>query len=344
LLDVAAAAPAKRDDPGKATGEGKQGARRGKPLARGLRVKVGRGDSAEALAERYYGEAWAARALLLANGKNGFGRRLPRLRPGAAVRLPTAWSYRIRPGDTWSIIARDYLGDGSHARFLARVNHKEYRPGEAAPTGHVITIPTLLRVQVPHRFGLAPLVARLLDRRARDPRVRRLVEWVRRFNGIGGRLRTGQRLVIPLASLRLLGWYLPNSLPRSDPGTRRRARRRLGQARTDLRHGRYASAAARLGPVLGWSGLPDAQRVQALRLRCTAWVALGRRALALRAAREALRIQPSLTLDPVDVSPKVRAVFQRAKQGPTGGARPRARPRGRPGGRPRRRPGPRAGN
>ena len=343
-LDVAAAAPAKRGDQGPANAEGKQGARRGKSLDRGLRVTVKRGDSAEELAERYYGETWAARALLLANGESGFGRRLPRLRPGTAVRLPTAWSYRIRSGDTWEILARDYLGDASHARFLATINGKEYRPGEAAPRRHVITIPTLLRVQVPHRFGLTRLVARLLDRRARDPRVLRLAKWVEMVNKIRGRLRGGQNLVIPLASLRLLGWYLPNSLPRPDPGTRRRARRRLGQARTDLRRGRYVTAAARLGPVLGWPGLPDAQAVQALRLRCTAWVALGRRALALQAAREALRIQPELTLDPVDVSPKVRAVFQRAKQGPTGSARPRPRARGRPNGRPRGRPGPRPGN
>jgi hypothetical protein len=304
-------------------GSGQSDAGQAEALDRGIQVKVKRGDSAEELATRYYGGTWAARPMLVANGENGLGRRLPRLRPGRTLHLPTAWSYRIRLGDTWTTISRDYLGDGSRARFLAELNEKRYRSGVPAPAGHVISIPALLSVRVPRRLGLRGVASRLLDRSVRDPQVRRLVKRIRRYNGLKGRARVGRRLVVPLASLRLLGWYLPNALPRPDPGLRRRARPVIRQARADLRRGRYLAAAMRLGPLLGWKGLPERLRVLALRLRCTAWVALGREGLALESAREALRIRPGLSLDPVRVSPKVRAVFARAKR--AGG--PRVRPR-----------------
>ncbi len=298
----------------------------GAPLDRGLELKVKRGDSFEELAVRYYGSARAARALALANGRDGLSRRLPKVRPGTSLHLPTSWSYRIRNGDTWEALGRDYLGHRKHGLFLARLNSK--RLGTRAPVGHVILVPALIPVRVPRRFSLAKLAARLLDRAERDTRVRNLVRWIQDFNGIR-RVRAGQLIVVPMASLRLLGWYLPSALPRQDPGTIRRAQAILKRAETAIERGRFLSAAAAMGPLLGRPGLPAPLRVAAQLIRCTAWVALERPRLALRAARAALRLQPGLKLDPVQVSPKVRAVFARAR-GRHGARRPTPRRRARP--------------
>lgn len=276
---------------------------------RALIRKVKPGETASKLAKRYYGKAFAARILLLANGLNGLAKKPPELRVGSTIRMPTAWSYRIRTGDTFARLARDYLGDKRKAGFLAWVNGKD--PSRATAVGHVIIVPAVVKVKVPHRMKLSKLAARLLDRKAKSEAVKRLVRRIRKYNGIKtiGRRRS---LVVPLIRLRVLGWFLPSGLPDRDPGTVRRVLTLLGQADRDLRAGRYVEVAVGLARVTRLSGLTSALAVRSHHLRCTAYVALARPGLALAAARAVLRLDPGFKLDPVQISPKVRAVYRRA--------------------------------
>ncbi len=280
---------------------------------RALARVVKRGETAAGLARRYYGQPAMARALLLANGLDGLARRPPRLRAGATVTIPTSWSYRIRQGDTFATIARDYLGDGAKAGFLAWINGKDMRRG--APAGHVILIPALVKARVRRPMTLKKLAARLLGSKPGSKAVARLVRRVRRYNALAGEPKPGKSIWIPLVRLRLLGWFLPTMLPRKDPGRLRRARAALKMARADLRAGRYLEVALALSPVTGLRGLPRSLLLSAGRLLVTAYVALSRGARALVAARAVLALDPGYRPDPVQTSPKVRAVYLRAAKG-----------------------------
>jgi len=283
---------------------------------RALQHRLKPGETAAKLAKRFYGRPFAARVLLLANGINGLAKRPPALKEGTMIRMPTAWSYRIRPGDTFAGLARDYLGDHRKAGFLAWVNGKDVR--KPAPPGHVIIVPALVTVKVPRRLTLAKLAALLLDRKPKSEAVKRLVRRIRKYHG--RRLRFGRRqsLVVPLIRLRLLGWFLPSGLPLKDPGTLRRARSLVQQGARDLRAGRYLEVAVGLAPVARMSGLGSLLQILTHRLLCTAYVALARPGLALTAARAVLRLDPGFKPDPVQMSPKVRAVYRGAASG--GGA------------------------
>jgi hypothetical protein len=284
------------------------------PRALSRRVKPG--ETAAKLAKRYYGKPFAARVLLLANGLDWLARRPPELKEGSTIEMPTAWSYRIRPGDTFANLARDYLGDGSKARFLAWVNGKD--ASRPAPAGHVIIVPALVKVKVPARMTLIRLAARLLDRKPRSEAVKRLVRRIRKYNGLRRGPGGHRSLVVPLIRLRLLGWFLASGLPDRDPGTSRRAQALLRRAKQDLRAGRYLEVAVGLALVVSMSGLTTDLLIRTHHLRCTAYVALARPGLALAAARAVLRLDPGFKLDPVQISPKVRAVYRRAASG--GGA------------------------
>ena len=78
----------------------------GASAGRFLTVKARRGDTPAKVATRYYGDE--GKKLLVA-AANNLGEKA-RLRGGKTLRIPTAWSYRIRRGDTWTRLARDYLG------------------------------------------------------------------------------------------------------------------------------------------------------------------------------------------------------------------------------------------
>lgn len=285
------------------------------PLRRGITVKISKDEPLDALARRYYGAEPAVQALLIANGLPAWEQRLPRLKSGQSLYLPSAWSYRVRPGDTWAVIAEDYLGDGTKGPFLARLNGKSVT--DAAPAGHVVIVPVILLVTMPRGVSLGRLSALLLELPERAPQAGELVGWIREYNGLkGDRLPRGQVIHVPLPTLRLLGYHMPTALPSGDPGVERRATAVLLNSREDLRRGRYLEALEALGALVGLAGLGEELLAEIHLWRCTALVALDHPRIALAAARAALAARPGLQLDPVQISPTVRAVFRRAARMP----------------------------
>jgi hypothetical protein len=273
--------------------------------ARDIEITAAAGDTSRGLALRYYGSAGARAALL---HWNGLPEDTARLTAGQRLRLPTAWSYPVRPGDTWDQLAADYLADARHARLLAELNGKP--PAQPPTPGHLLVIPALLKLTVDRRTPLRALVARVSGWPAGRPLTQELAGQIARINGLAGDdVAAGARILVPLMHHRLVGWFLPSDLPLNDPGTERRVVAVLASARADLQAGRYVDAALRLAPVPDLPGARRARRVEALVLLATAQVALGRLALAREAAAAALKLDPRLRLDPDQVSPKVRALF-----------------------------------
>jgi hypothetical protein len=280
--------------------------------ARDIEVTARAGDTPATLALRYYGSAGAQAALLHWNGLPADTRKLD---PGQRLRLPTAWSYPVRPGDTWAQLAADYLADGRHATLLAELNGKP--PGQPPTAGHLLVIPALLRLTVDKRQPLRALAARVSGWPAARAQTQELAGQIGRINGVtGADAPAGARLLVPLMHHRLIGWFLPSDLPADDPGTERRVAALLTSAQADLRAGRYVDAALRLASIPDLPGARRGRRVEALVLLATAQVALGRLDLARSSAASARRLDPKLRLDPDEVSPKVRAVFTPAPVAP----------------------------
>lgn len=277
-----------------------------------LQTTTGRGDTPAKLARRYYGDPERGRLIAAAN-------QLPekaRLTAGRSVRIPTAWSYRIREGDTWSRLARDYLGDARRGKVLAGLNGKKIR--QEPPEHHVIIIPAVIPIRDERPRDVTDVAVQVLRASRRARAVRELARIIRSYNFLRSkRIKAGQTVLVPLRDLQVQSWYLPSALPSRDPGDRRAARLLLARVTADLRAGRFVSVVRRIAGFAGLSRLDDAGLAVRLHTAlCTAYVALGRRTAATRAARAALRRQPDLALDPAEISPKVRTAFARARKAP----------------------------
>ena len=74
------------------------------------------GDTPESIAADYYGNRSLALFIVEGNG-------LPRdakLKPGQKVRIPTAFRYRVKRGDTLEALSGKFLDDKRRAPFLAQ--------------------------------------------------------------------------------------------------------------------------------------------------------------------------------------------------------------------------------
>ena len=75
------------------------------------------GESAPALAKKYYGNSSLSDLLLRYNGKTG-----KMIHPGERLSIPYCEVYRTQAGDTWSELAKTHLGRSTAAPTLAGLN------------------------------------------------------------------------------------------------------------------------------------------------------------------------------------------------------------------------------
>src|SRR5207248_8347451 len=93
------------------------------------------GDSLELLAAEYYGNRNNAVYIMAANNMTH-----PRaLRPGTRLKIPTAWRYPLKKGESLARIAELYVGDKRRAPFLAQFSG--YQSVEDVRPGQEIVIP-----------------------------------------------------------------------------------------------------------------------------------------------------------------------------------------------------------
>jgi LysM repeat protein len=147
---------------------------------------VAAGESAPALAKKYYGDSSLSNLLLRYNGKTG---RM--IHPKERLSIPYCEVYRARTGDTWSELANKHLGRVSAAPALAALNG--YSTDQPLPVGARIVFPVVLK----HTLARGESLSTLAQRFYGDPAKAATLQ---AFSGIedAKRLAVGTPLEIPL--------------------------------------------------------------------------------------------------------------------------------------------------
>ena len=120
-----------------------------------------RGERLKHLAVQFYGDSKMAFYIRAASDLPLRGRK-PAV--GTEVSIPSAWTYRVRSGDTWSDLGKAYLGRRSRGWLLAVLNRKN--PKRLPPAKHLITIPAHVFYRAVKPVKLRAVV-KLFYRRAR---------------------------------------------------------------------------------------------------------------------------------------------------------------------------------
>lgn len=273
-------------------------------------------DTPEALAAEYYGNRSLALFILEANG-------LPRgraLKAGQKVRIPTAFRYRLRRGETLEMIAARFLDDKRRAPFLAQWSGLPR--GEKGREGQDVVVPFQLVHKAPAPESLQALARNYYG----DPgQAKLLASYNFRASPV---LAPGDRLIVPITHVRVRAVHLaahaapsekvaeapPPDAAKREAELAERVAAKLQQSEQAYKEGSYPDVPAQLTKLLSEEDPSEPQLVQIHRLLAFAYVALGADEVAVKEFREVLERDPDLALDPVTVSPKIRAAFDRAKR------------------------------
>jgi LysM repeat protein len=144
------------------------------------------GESAPALAKKYYGNSSLSDLLLRYNGKTG-----KMIHPGERLSIPYCEVYRTRSGDTWSELAMKYLGRATAAPTLAELNG--YSMDQPLSVGARIVVPVVLA----HTLARGESLSSLAQRFYGDPTKAATLQAFSRIED-AKRLAVGTPLEIPL--------------------------------------------------------------------------------------------------------------------------------------------------
>ena len=285
------------------------------------------GESAASVAERVYGRVDLERIIIAANRLDGLSGS--QLVAGMWLDVPAVSHHQVAPGETWSSMAAQLLGAADRGVFLAQQNGAE--PWLQPAPGREVVLPYNLRYVVSAGDTTDALAYRFLGRRDRA--------WmIAVYNGLkDGSLHHGDVLLIPLVELELTDAGKreaadAGALVRTQGAGEVRAAQQRADAEmpllvADVRHGHYVAAVARGAALLGAGMLSKRQVADVTRQLTEAYVALGATGLAATACAQWRLADPSSTLDPLLVSPKIiRACAGAADPGiaPFASAAPRA--------------------
>ncbi|MEZ4438101.1 MAG: LysM peptidoglycan-binding domain-containing protein [Polyangiaceae bacterium] len=265
------------------------------------------GETVAAIAERMYGRVELERVVVVANGLTG--RRGSVLVAGQRLEIPAVGYHKVLPGDTWSSVAEEKLGDAKRGDVLAHVNDSQgWRRPEV---GREIVVPYNLRYVADRGDSTQSLAYRFLARRD--------AAWVvASYNRLDrALLRQGEVVLVPLSDLTLTAAgrdaaLTAGALIRSEGGGAARdaqlhAESEVPRLVLDVRHGRYIEAVARGSALLASSGLSQPQIAAVQRELTEAYAALDATGLATAACAAWQRADPQAVLDPVQHSPKILA-------------------------------------
>lgn len=282
------------------------------------RHTVRAGESASAIAKRYYGDYEKAPLLLLYNGRTS-----TTIRAGETLRVPYAEAHLVRAGDSWSALAKRCCGRTSTYPALAALNGMSAR--KPLPVGTRVLLPAVFT----HPLGRGESLALLAERWYGDAELGSVLQL---YNEIDDprRLSVGQSIEIPLVSLLLLeppaaapvrrsveAPPAPRPAPPAAPAPAPAETKaesvftaRLRDAERDFLEGDYSGARTALEslrePLLAKG--TDAEKAELYRLLGYLYVAYDLPAEACAAERRRLALLPFAAppLDPDLVSPKIR--------------------------------------
>jgi len=257
------------------------------------------GEYASLIAEQYYGDVEVADLLLSYNGKGGTV-----IHPGETMRVPYCDVHRVQPGETWTGLARQYVGRASAYPTIAVLNGLE--PKRSLQVGQRIVMP----VVVAHELARGESLAVLADRFYGDTQLARLLE---EFNDIDDprRLSIGTKIEVPLVSLLLVTEPPPDPEP-PEPEEPREFETAIREARQAYESAEFEAASAALERIRGDVEARGSGGEQAELWRLLAFVnvALDRRDGACAAFDSLTLLRPAeAEFDPDLVSPKIRRLL-----------------------------------
>ncbi len=273
--------------------------------AAGFTHIVRQGETVAAIAERMYGRVELERLVVHVNGLDG--RRGATLVAGMRLEVPAVGHYKVLPGDSWQSIAEELLGTRKRGDALAQFN--KAKPWLKPAAGRELTVPYNVRYVARRGDTTESVAYRFLGRRDRA--------WmIATYNGLRrAQLRQGEVIVVPVMRLQLTpegrsAARLAGALVRGESGgqalaAQRRASGELPQLAAEVRRGRYVEALTRGAGLLAGEALSEPQLAAVYRLMTETYAALGARGLAATACANWREHEPTMVLDPIDVSPKI---------------------------------------
>jgi LysM repeat protein len=269
------------------------------------------GETLAQIAERMYGTSKLEVVLVGANALDVQGGAV--ISPGMRLEVPAPGHHTIVPGESWAELALAWLGSSDIARadLLARSNRGV--PWVPPTEGQEIEIPAV----VTYIAGDAETVNSIAARFWGDPNRGWELNPYNRRDGV--LVKRGEVVLVPLPRLKLTdtGKAEARAAADRDGATssvaleqQRRADADLPQLLADVRYGRYAEALARGNRILGAGSLTHPQLAAVNRSLLEAYVAIDARAAAAAACSAWRSNDPSATLDPVRLSPKILAACE----------------------------------
>jgi LysM repeat protein len=266
------------------------------------------GETLAQVADRVYGDAKLETVLVGANALDVQGGTI--ISPGMRLEVPAPGHHTVIQGETWADLALLWLGTNDMARneLLARVNKGV--PWVPPVEGQEIEIPAV----VTYISGEGETVNSIAQRYWGNAGRGWELNTYNRREGVG--VRRGEVVLVPMPGLRLTeaGRAEARAAAERDGASggmaleqQRKADAELPQLLADVRYGRYAEAAARGNRLLGGGALTHPQLAVVHRALLEAYVALDARVSAAAACAAWRSNEPNPVLDPVRVSPKIRA-------------------------------------
>jgi len=267
-----------------------------------LTHRVAPGESASSIAARYYADYELAELLLGYNGKSGTV-----IRVGESLKIPVCEEHVVRAGDTWSVLAKRYLGRADGWPAVAMLNG--LLPEQPLRVGQRIVFPVVLD----HSLRPGETLAVLAQRFYGETKHSRILQ---RFNAIDDpkRLSVGEMVAIPLVAFRAS--HEPTPAPVARPVPAPPSPLFTGELRTaslSLAAGEFESAAEQVAALRGQVTRKGTPTEQAEMWRLLAFVSVARDddEQACQAYHALIELRADWTPAPDLVSPKIRDAFAR---------------------------------
>jgi LysM repeat protein len=288
------------------------------------------GDTAESIAADYYGNRSLARFISEGNGLTADAK----LKPGQKVRIPTAFHYKVKKGDTLEALSQKFLEDKRRALVLAQLNGLKLT--DKLNVGQDLLMPFVHLHKVQKPEALASVAK---DFYGDSSKAKFLADF--NFRPVS-MLAPGDKLLIPISHVRIRAVRLQAPPPpvkdkapdkhtapvvpvavtpakeaqKLEEELAERVAAQMAVAEKAYKEGSYSDVPAALDKLLTAEDPSEAQLAKIFELKAMAYVALGMDELAVNAFREVIARNPQVTLDEATVSPKIRAALDRAKKNP----------------------------
>jgi LysM repeat protein len=276
--------------------------------ARAFAHVVKPGETLAQIAERIYGDSKREVVLVGANALDVQGGTV--IVPGMRLEAPAPGHHTVMQGETWAELSLSWLGMNDVVRTELLAGANKGVPWVPPVEGQEIEMPAIVTYIAGDSETINAIAARFWG----DPNRGWQLNRYNKREGVA--VKRGEVVLVPLPGLKLTeaGRSEARAAAERDGASggmaleqQRKADAELPQLLADVRYGRYAEAIARGNRLLGGGALTHPQLAIAHKALLEAYVAIDARAPASAACAAWRSNEPSAVLDPVHVSPKIRA-------------------------------------